>query len=166
MAYTPARSDLDCDGRHGLDSAVGRPDRGDPKGRCYLDSSGSETLARRRTKYSDDSHRNPGTARWQSRGVDGEGYRRAIPPLAQSSKEYFLSTYLRRLDPTVCESWPHDDSETTLRVDCARCGTKNAIPQQIIQTPRIRGSGSRRGLRGSQELHLHVRPFYDQAAYR
>src|SRR5437667_6474631 len=58
-AHARARSDLDRHRRHGLDSAVGRPDRGDPKGGYYLDSSGSETLARRYAKYSDDTHRNP-----------------------------------------------------------------------------------------------------------
>src|SRR5467141_2542213 len=47
--------DLDRHRRHGLDSAVGRADRGDWKGRCYLDSSVSETLARRYAKYSDDT---------------------------------------------------------------------------------------------------------------
>ncbi len=30
-------------------------------------------------KYSDDPHRNTGRTQWQSRGVDGEGQRRAIP---------------------------------------------------------------------------------------
>jgi len=46
MAYTPVRSDFDRDRWSGLDSAVGKPNRGDSKGRCYLDSTGSETLAR------------------------------------------------------------------------------------------------------------------------
>jgi len=79
MAYTPARSNLDRDGRDGLDSAVGRTNRGDSKRGCHLDSSGGETLARRNTKHGDDAHCNTGTAQWQSRGVDGEGHRRAIP---------------------------------------------------------------------------------------
>jgi len=81
MAYAPPRSDLDRNGWHGLDSAMGRSDRGDSKGRCYLDSSGSETLARRYAKYSDDAPCNTGTAQWQSCGVDGKGDRRAIPQM-------------------------------------------------------------------------------------
>jgi len=79
MAYASVRSNPDRDGRHRLDSAVGKPDRGDSKGRCCLDSGWGEALARRDTKYIDDAHRNIGTAKRQSRRVDGEGKRRAIP---------------------------------------------------------------------------------------
>ena len=35
-----------------------------------------------------------------------------------------MSSYLRWLDPTVRQSCPHDDSEATLRVNCAGLGTK------------------------------------------
>src|SRR5882724_1005577 len=79
LAYAPVRSNLDRDGGHRLDSAVGRTDRGNSKRRCHLDSGGGEALARRDTKYSDDPHRNTGRAQWQSCGMDGAGDRRAIP---------------------------------------------------------------------------------------
>src|SRR5262249_21840225 len=79
MAYASLRSNPDRDGGYRLDSAVGKPDRGDSNGRCCLDSGWGEALARRYFKYIDDAHRNTGTAKRQSRRVDGEGNRRAIP---------------------------------------------------------------------------------------
>jgi NAD(P)-dependent dehydrogenase (short-subunit alcohol dehydrogenase family) len=85
MAYTPFRSNLDRDGRDGLDSAVGRTNRGNSKRRRYLDSSGSETLARRNTKHRNDAHCDTGTTQWESRGMDGEGDRRAIPQMIKAS---------------------------------------------------------------------------------
>ena len=78
MAYTPFRSNLDRDRRDGLGSGVGRTNRGDSKRGCYLDSTGSQTLARRNTNHGDDAHCNTGTTQWQSRGVDRESDRRAI----------------------------------------------------------------------------------------
>jgi hypothetical protein len=58
----PLGANLDRDGRDGLDSAVGRTNRGNSKRRCHLDSSGCETLARRDTKHDDDAHCNTGTS--------------------------------------------------------------------------------------------------------
>jgi hypothetical protein len=43
------------------------------KGDVVWIPAGAKPLARRDPKYSDDAHRNTGTAQWQSRGVDGEG---------------------------------------------------------------------------------------------
>ena len=77
----PLGQTFDHHGRHGLDSTVGRPDPRDSKGRCRLDSGGSETLARRYTKFGDDPHRNTGTAQRQSRRVVGKGHRRPIPQM-------------------------------------------------------------------------------------
>src|SRR5712692_3853694 len=87
LAYASVRSNLDRDGGHRLDSAVGRTDRGNSKRRRYLDSGGSEALAWRYPQFSDDAHRNTGRAQRQSRGMDGAGNRRAIPQVIHSSPE-------------------------------------------------------------------------------
>jgi len=78
MAHSPLRSDLDRDRGYGLDSAVGRSSRGDSRRGHHLDSTGSETLARRNPQYGDDPHRNTGRTQWQSRELDGESQRQAI----------------------------------------------------------------------------------------
>src|SRR5208283_3397643 len=120
MARAPARPDLDRDGRHRLDSKLGRPDRGDSQGRCYLDSTGSETLARRYAEYRHDAHRDTGTAQWQSRGVDGEGHRGTIPQvilaLPELQENFFLpfrtcrsKTQSQRLQSVDCREGPPID---------------------------------------------------------
>src|SRR5262249_26956841 len=106
-------------GRHRLDSAVGKPDRGDSKGRCCLDSGWGEALARRYTKYIDDAHRNTGTAKRQSRRVDGESDRRAIPqvisvlPERQELKMKVMTlmiTVLSLISP-ICAQDQHTQTE-------------------------------------------------------
>ncbi len=46
-----------------------------------------ETLARRFADHGDDAHRDPGSARWQGRRLDGEGLRRTIPKMSLTQRE-------------------------------------------------------------------------------
>jgi len=62
-----------------------------------------------------------------------------------------MSSYLRWLDPTVRQSCPHDDSEATLRVNCAGLRTKPILPA-IMQASRKRSLQQVPGMSGSSLL--------------
>ena len=59
-------------------AARGRPDRGDPPGRCRLVPARREALARCGAENCHDAHYHSGSAERKDGGLDGEGQRRAI----------------------------------------------------------------------------------------
>ena len=68
----------DRDGRSWARAALGRPDRGDSRGRRGADPGGREALAWRRADKRNDAHRYCRVPRQLEHRVDGEGQRRTI----------------------------------------------------------------------------------------
>src|SRR6202050_3247243 len=79
MAYAPAGADTGRQLWVRARTAVGRTDRRDSAGRCDLVRAGREALAWSGANDGDDPFCHSREARWQNRGLDGAGERRAIP---------------------------------------------------------------------------------------
>ena len=73
VAYASARSDADRYFRRGARAALGRPDRGNPAGRCRLVPARRKALAWRVGDNGDDAYRHSRNAQRQSRRLDGKG---------------------------------------------------------------------------------------------
>ncbi len=79
LAYPPAGPDAACDCGHWLGPAVGRARRGDEGRRCGPHPTRCKALAWRNSHHAHDTYCHSGAAQRQSRRLDGESQRRAVP---------------------------------------------------------------------------------------